>query len=168
MSQLHQKFSDNQVKELIKKYLQDDIDREYLQDILEIKRRRFFELLKTYKHDPDNFSIRYKRGQPTRQISMEMEENILKELTTEKKVIEDPNTPLRNYNYSYVKDLMETKYDQKVSLPTIIDRAKKHGFYFKKKKKRAIHDREVLTNFVGELIQHDSSYHLWAPAAKEK
>lgn len=168
MSQLHQKFSDNQIKELLKKYLQDDIDRQHLQDILGIKRRRFFELLKTYKKDPNNFSIRYKRGQPTRQISMAVEENILNELTIEKKVIEDSDTPVKNYNYTYVKDLMETKYGQKVSLPTIIDRAKKYGFYFKKKKKRAIHDREVLTNFVGELVQHDSSYHLWAPAAKEK
>ena len=30
------------------------------------------------------------------------------------------------------------------------------------------HDREVLTRYVGELIQHDSSLHLWAPAAHQK
>ena len=34
--------------------------------------------------------------------------------------------------------------------------------------KRRLHDREVLTRYVGELIQHDSSHHLWAPAAQEK
>jgi hypothetical protein len=75
--------------------------------------------------------------------------------------------PLKSYNYSYIKDLLEEKYNQKVSLPTIIDRAKKNDFYLRKPK-RTIHDREVLTNYVGELIQHDSSYHLWSPPAKEK
>ena len=34
--------------------------------------------------------------------------------------------------------------------------------------KRKAHDREVLTNYIGELIQHDSSYHLFSPAAGEK
>ena len=52
-------------------------------------------------------------------------------------------------------------------MPTIIDRARKHDFYLRKPKRTA-HDREVLTNYAGELIQHDSSYHLWAPAAREK
>jgi len=75
---------------------------------------------------------------------------------------------LRYYNYSYVKDLLETKYNQKVSLPTIIDRAKKNDFYLKRKPTKASHDREVLTNYIGEIIQHDSSYHLWSPPAKEK
>jgi len=48
-----------------------------------------------------------------------------------------------------------------------IDRAKKHGYYLKKPK-RSLHDREVLTHYAGELIQHDSSHHLWAPTAQEK
>lgn len=33
---------------------------------------------------------------------------------------------------------------------------------------RKAHDREVLTNYVGELVQHDTSYHLWAPQAASK
>jgi hypothetical protein len=53
-------------------------------------------------------------------------------------------------------------------LPTIIDRAKKNDFSLPKKQKKTIHDREVLTHYIGELIQHDSSYHLWSPAAQEK
>jgi hypothetical protein len=55
-----------------------------------------------------------------------------------------------------------------VSLSTIIDRAKKNGFYVKRKPKKDPHDREVLTKYVGEIIQHDSSHHLWSPPAKEK
>jgi hypothetical protein len=82
-------------------------------------------------------------------------------------LIEDKDVPVRSYNYSYIKDLLEKKYKQKVALSTIIDRARKHDFYLKKPKRTA-HDREVLTNYAGELIQHDSSYHLWAPNAQER
>jgi len=76
--------------------------------------------------------------------------------------------PLRRYNYSYIKDLLETKYHQRISVPTIIDRAKKNGFHVKRKSKKTVHDREVLTNYTGELIQHDSSHHLWSPPTREK
>jgi hypothetical protein len=62
---------------------------------------------------------------------------------------------------------LETHYHQKVSVPTIIQRAKKYGFHLKKSQHK-IHDREVLTHYAGELIQHDSSFHLWAPAAGER
>lgn len=72
-----------------------------------------------------------------------------------------------HYNYSYIKNRLEEHYHQKVSLPTVIERAKQHGFYWKKPR-RTVHDKEVSTNYVGELIQHDSSHHLWAPPAKEK
>lgn len=30
------------------------------------------------------------------------------------------------------------------------------------------HDREVITNYVGELIQHDTSFHQWAPLSETK
>ena len=60
-----------------------------------------------------------------------------------------------------------SKYRQKVSLPTIIDRAKNNNFYFPRPKRKS-HDREVLTNYVGELIQHDSSWHKWSPYVEEK
>ena len=52
-------------------------------------------------------------------------------------------------------------------MPTIIKRAKEHDFYLSKPKRKA-HDREVLTNYVGELVQHDSSEHKWAPDAGVK
>ena len=76
--------------------------------------------------------------------------------------------PLRSYNYSYIRDRLADVYKQRASLPTIIKRAKENGFYIKKKSKKSLHDREVITNYAGELIQHDSSYHLWSPPAKEK
>jgi len=45
-----------------------------------------------------------------------------------------------------------------VSLSTIINRAKANGFYLIKPK-RKVHEKEVITNYPGELIQHDSSHH---------
>jgi len=137
-------------------------------EILGIKRSIFFVLLKQYKECPCKFSIQYLRNTKTRKISQSIEHNIIRELQIEKKLIQDKDIPLRHYNYSYVKDLLETKYNQKVSLPTIIDRAKKNDFYLKRKPRKASHDREVVTNYIGEIIQHDSSYHLWSPPAKEK
>lgn len=168
MVQLHKKFTDSQIKELIEHYLNKEVERKYIQEILGIGKTRFFSLIKTYHTEPNTFSIQYTRKTRTRAISKSAEENILKELSIEKRLIQDKNVPIRSYNYSYIKDRLEKEYNQKVSLPTIIDRAKKNGFYLLKKPKRTVHDREVLTNYIGELIQHDSSYHLWAPNAQKK
>jgi len=167
MSQIHKRFTTDQIKELLERCSNKEIERKHIQEILGIGKSRFFMLLKQYKENPQNFTTQYQRTTPPRIISPEIERNIFRELTIEKKIILNKQIPLKSYNYSYIKDLLRRKYHQKVSLPTIIDRAKKHGFYLKKPQK-SIHDREVLTHYAGELIQHDTSYHLWAPAAQEK
>ena len=166
MTQLHKRFSSDQIQELLERYLKKTIERKYVQEILGIKKRRFFSLVHQYKENPKHFTIQYQRQSPPR-IDPETERNILKELTIEKNIIQNKEVPLTSYNYSYVKDRLKNTYHQTVSLPTIITRAKKNGFYLPRAKKNA-HDREVLTHYPGELIQHDSSYHLWAPAAQEK
>ena len=168
MAQLHKKWTDNQVKELIERYLKREIEREYIQKIMGIGKTRFFALVKYYRTNPDGFSIQYIRRAKVRRIHRSVEENIIKELKIEKQLVENEEVPLRRYNYSYVKDLLEKEYNQKVSLPTIINRAKRYDFYLPKRSKKATHDRQVLTNYVGELIQHDTSHHLWSPDAKEK
>lgn len=167
MVQLHKRFTDEQIKEFIQKYLKKEVERKHLQEVLGINKTRFFALVKKYRVDFSSFSIQYVREKKTRSISKSTEKNILKELSVEKKLIEDKDVPIRSYNYSYIKDRLEIDYKQQVSLPTIIDRAKKNGFYLETPK-RSVHDREVLTNYAGELIQHDSSHHLWAPKAGEK
>jgi hypothetical protein len=166
MSQIHKRFTPDQVKELLERYLKNQMERKYIQEILGIKRRRFFMLVKQYKENPQHFTIQYERNTPLR-ISQDIEQNILKELSIEKEIIHNKEIPLKSYNYSYIRDRLRRTYYQKISLPTIIDRAKKHGFYLRKPQRTA-HDREVLTRYVGELIQHDASHHLWAPAAQEK
>ena len=165
--QLHKNFTDDQVKSLLKSYLDKEIKINYILQMLKIKRRRFFELLAKYRKDPDSFSIQYERKTINRKIDPDIEKNIIKELKIEKDLIKAKEVPIKYYNYSYIKDLLEQKYSQKVSLPTIIDRAKRNNFYFLRPKRKA-HDREVITNYPGELIQHDSSHHLFAPYAERK
>ncbi|MFA6622398.1 MAG: hypothetical protein WCV43_08595, partial [Candidatus Caldatribacteriota bacterium] len=167
MVQIHKKFNNDQVKDLLKRYVENKIERKYLQEILGIKKRRFFQLVKEFKNDPEGFSICYSRNKPTRKISKDLEKNIIKELRMEKSLIENPNTPVKHYNYSYIKDILEQDYRQKVSLPTIIDRARRNNCYFPRAK-RKVHDREVLTNYPGQLIQHDSSHHQFSPYAASK
>jgi len=165
--QLHKRFADEQVKSLLARYLSGEIEIRHLLAVLGIGRRRFFQLVGEYRQDPDHFSIAYGRKEPTRRISKETDGNIIKELTIEKKLIKNKEIPTKHYNYSYIKEELRRKYHQKVSLPTIISRAKKHNFYLPRPERKA-HDRKVLTNYVGELIQHDSSHHKWSPYAQEK
>jgi len=165
--QLHKNFTDEQVKLLLKSYVDKKIKINYILQILGIKRRRFFKLLARYKKDPNNFSIQYNRKAINRKINKAIETNIIKELNREKVLILDKEVPIRCYNYTYIKDILENDYNQKVSLSTIINRAKTNSFYLTKPKRKA-HDREVITNYPGELIQHDSSHHLFAPYANRK
>lgn len=164
--QLHKRFTDKDVKYLLEKYLSREIGIDYLLEIMDIKRRRFFELLNEYRKSPDTFSVQYSRSSH-KKITGELERNIINELKIERELIENKDIPVKWYNYSYIRDQILKKYNQKVSLPTIIDRAKRNSFYFPKKE-RSIHDHEVLTNYTGELIQHDSSYHRWSPYAEDK
>jgi len=148
--QLHKNFTDGQVKSFLKSYLDKEINISYILQMLKIKRRRFFKLLAKYRTDPDNFSIQYERKTINRKMGPDIEKNIVKALEIEKGLIENKEMPIRYYNYSYIKDLLEQKYSQRVSLPTIIDRAKRNNFYFLKPKR------------------NDSSHHLFAPYAGRK
>ncbi len=165
---LHQRFSTEEIKTFLEEYLDEKSKLVYVLEILNITKRRFFQLLKEYRKDPDNFSIQYRRKRATRKISEEMEKNIISELEKEKKLIENKDIPIKFYNYSYIKDRIYQTYRQKVSLPTIINRAKRQGLYKPRQKERSSHEREVLTNYIGELIQHDSSYHKFSPYADKK
>ena len=167
MAQLHKNFTEHQVGEPICRYLAKEIERSYIQEILKIKKTRFFALVKKYREDPEGFSIEYKRKKASRKIPKEIEDSIIKELQIEKGLIANPEVPLRSYNYSYIKDRLEGVHGQKESLSTILSRAKATGYYLNKRQKKS-HDREVLTNYVGELIQHDSSHHKWSPYAPSK
>lgn len=166
--QLHKRLSDDQVRAILHKVTNKEILVTEAMRHLEIGRTRFYQLIPIYQDDPKGFSLKYVRSIPTRKIDPAIENNILKELKIEKeKIIDNPDVATQRYNYSYIRNLLQEDYQQIVSVPTIIARAKNAG-YWKEKPPKKVHDREVITNFVGELIQHDSSHHLWAPDAKEK
>ena len=109
MSQLHKRFTSEQVKKLLDRYLRDEIERAYIQEILGIKRRRFFVLLKQYKENPQHFTVQYRRTKAPRMISPMIGQNILKELSIDKKIIQNKEIPLRSYNYSFVKDRLSAE-----------------------------------------------------------
>jgi transposase len=166
--QLHKRFSTQQVKAIIDKYQEGEIKAKEAYQYLDVSRPRFYQLIEQYEKEGEDFSVEYVRQSPTHAITPAIEAAIKKELLFEKeKIIDNKDVPTDRYNYSYIQRLLQNKYQQTVSVPTIIARAKKIGCYQGKRPKK-IHDREVITNYSGELVQHDSSYHLWAPDAQEK
>jgi hypothetical protein len=133
--------------------------------MLGIGKSRFFALVKEYRKAPETFSIAYERRSPDR-LPAAVEAAIERELLREKVIVEDKRLPISGYNYSALRDRLK-KDGLKVSLNTIIDRAKRLDCYIPRKKRKS-HDREVLTASIGALVQHDSSLHLWSPFAQEK
>jgi len=165
MVQIHKRFTAEQIQLLFKQYQNGEMTRIEIEEILGIKKTRFFKLLGKYKTLPDGFRIEYQRSSKPR-ISPDIEERIIAELQREKELIDDPRIPITSYNYTAVRDRLQ-KQNVEVSVPTIIDRAKQVDCYIPHRKHKA-HTREVLTTAIGALIQHDSSIHLWSPYANEK
>lgn len=165
--QIHRRLSKEQIIVILEHYLSREISSDESMKKLSIGKTRFFELVGGYKEKGDNFKIKLKRKHSPNKLSKEKEGSIIKELKKEKKLIENKNITIKNYNYSAVRDLLLDKHNINVSVPTIISRAKENGFYLEKRK-RERHDREVITSFSGELVQHDSSHHLWSPYMDDK
>lgn len=124
---LRKLFSVNEVKKVFERYLAQEITVEHGLAMLKIRRRQFFKLLKVYRKRPESFSLDYTRKVPPRKIDAKTEARIMQELKKETEIIRDKRNPVRFYNYSYVKEILEKKHKVHVSLPTIIDRAKKMG-----------------------------------------
>lgn len=152
----------------MKRYEAGELTRNHIQQILNIGQTRFFAIVKSYRNNPEAFNLKYCRRTPTRRINPKVESRILQELKASSSLIDDKNIPIWRHNYSFIRQTLIEKDKRKIGLSTIIRRAKEHGFYIPRKKAVKTHDREVLTNNVGELIQHDSSWHLFAPKAGRK
>lgn len=165
MSQLHKRFSDDQMRAILRGYLERRFTCREVLEILQIRRGRFFRLLKLFRSNPDGFTLHYRRGTSMR-ISKKADASIRQELQREQALVENPQLPISSYNYSALRDRLE-KQSIHVSIPTIIRRAKEMECYRPRRKEKA-HDREVVTSAVGALIQHDASHHLWSPFATEK
>ena len=166
--QIHNRLTIEQVKLILKANLAQEISSSVAREKLGLGKTRFFALLKQYRESPETFTIQNIKTNPTNKISSDLESIILEELQKEKALIQNKDIPIKSYNYSAIRDNILEASGKKVALTTIINRAKQHGFYLERKKLRNPHDREVLTNFVGELIQHDASIHQFSPFIQEK
>jgi hypothetical protein len=165
MKHVHKRFSDGEVKALLQAYCRGAASSAVIQEALGIGKTRFFALLDEYRLGPDSFSVRYARTTPLR-LSPQTDERIAYELLREKELVEDSRLPISGYNYSAVRDRLRND-GIGVSLTTIITRAKLLDCY-QPRAKHKVHDRVVLTDAIGALIQHDASLHLWSPFASEK
>jgi hypothetical protein len=124
---LRKLFSADQVKEVFARYLLREIAVNQASAMLKIRRRQFFKLLKVYRERPESFSLEYTRKAPPRKIDAKAEAKITQELKKEAEIIRDKRNPVRFYNYSYLREILEKKHKVRVSLPTLIRRAKKMG-----------------------------------------
>jgi len=124
---LHKRLSVTEVTVVFERYLSREIGVDHVLALLKIHRRRFFTLLKRYREAPDRFALVSPRRGSGNRLDATAETKIVSELQKEADLIADPRNPVRTYNYSYLKEVLETKYQVTVSLPTIIARAKKMG-----------------------------------------
>lgn len=166
MKHIHKRFMVEHVTILLLSYLKRRLTRSEVEQELGIGKTRFFALLQKYRKDPVAFSLAYYRRTPKR-ITTAQETAIQKGLLFEKQMIENPTLPISSYNYSALRDRLKEKDGINISVTTIIKRAKVLRCHLGKRRKAA-HDREVITTAIGALIQHDSSNHLWSPYATEK
>lgn len=139
--QLHKRFSEDQIQTIMESYLNGEITVAATLENLGLKRARFFRLLKAYRDNPDTFTIiPPPRDNKYLRISDQTEKLIIQELEKEKRLIDNKNMPVKFYNYSAVRDDLLNTHKVKISVPTIVKRAKDKGFYLPRREKK-IHDR---------------------------
>ncbi len=115
-AQIHKKFTNEQVKELLQKYLNKEVERRHIQEILGIGKSRFFEIIQSYRNNPQGFSVDYKRSAEAKRIAPEIQDNIIKELAIYQKAIGNKDIPLYRYNYSDVQKRLKKQHKQSAAL----------------------------------------------------
>jgi len=144
VTQLHKKFTDDQVKLLLRLYLNKTITLQQALQQLECRESRFYELLRKYRESPEDFTIAYARNEPQHRLPKKVDKVIRKELEIDRKLIGDKETPLWQYNYAAVRDEVVRRIGYKVSAQTVRNRAKEWGFYIPKVQKEKVPPREVV------------------------
>jgi hypothetical protein len=162
-AQLHRRFTDGQVKLLLDLYGKRIISLAQALQQLGCSRPRFYQLLKQYQEAPEEFTIRYARHTPQHCLSERVDRIIREELEKDKQLISDKDIPVWHYNYRAVRDMVVKRVRREISAQTIRNRARKWGYWRPKKKVEKRIPREVATEAVGMLLQHDASTHRWSP-----
>lgn len=167
--QLHRRFSREQVVTILEKYCCGSVSTIDAQRYLNLKKSQFFVLVKKYKTQGEKgFSIEYPRHTSNHVISPHIHTRVISELAKQKQLIARKDVPLDRYNYAFVKDTLQRTHHISVSASTVGEIAHNLGYVVGKKHPPNEHTRVVTSACVGELLQHDTSLHLFAPDAKEK
>jgi hypothetical protein len=167
MSHISKRLNEAQVVTILTQYDEKRMSSSVAAAKLGLQSSRFFDLIRAFRADKQLFTIARSTEKRTSRISDNAEQRITEGLKEEKKLIDSKDVPIHSYNYSALRERLDEKYGINVSTPTIIDRAKKLGFYIPRKE-RVLHERIVSTTFIGELVQHDTSFHLFSPLMEEK
>lgn len=166
MAQLHNNWNDEQIKQFFGWYDDGVMSKTEILQQLHIKDSQFYKLLRDFRRNPKAFTISYQRRIINNQLPMPIRQCIRRELETDRRLIDNPNLPIMFYNYASVRDAVaESTGYERLASQTVINYAKKWGYYIERPKNKPLHTREVLTDYVGMLLQHDASLHQWSPYA---
>lgn len=165
MGQVHKQFSDDEVKQYLMWYEDKVLAKSEVLQALGIKDSRFYALLAQFRDKPADFSVAYHRLRAARSLPPVVVKQIRKELEMERGFITNPAMPIMFYNYAAIRDVVEASSGHNLSAQTVINYARRWGFYIERPKRGAGHTRQVLTDSVGMLLQHDASLHQWSPYA---
>jgi len=135
-SQIHRRFTDDQVKLLLELYAKKAIPLEQVLQQLECSRSRFYQILKAYRYDQGEFTVAYGRNYPQHRLSKKMERAIREELEMDRQLIGDKETPLWGYNYAAVRDEVARRLGCRVSAQTVRSRAKEWGVLYPQNQER--------------------------------
>lgn len=164
MSHVYKQFSDDEVKQYLKWYEDKALTKAEVLQVLGLKDSRFYTLLAAYRKDPHSFTISYGRTKANNTLPPHVIACIRKELELDKRLIDNPAMPIMFYNYAAIRDAVETQTGIALSAQSVINYARRWNFYIERPKKK-LHTREVITDSVGMLLQHDASLHQWSPYA---
>lgn len=93
MTQVHKRFTAEQVKVLFQGYCQGNLTRPAVEEMLGIGKTRFFALLKAYRQAPDAFTLAYQRTTQGR-LTEATEHQIKQELLRDKALVDDQQLPI--------------------------------------------------------------------------
>lgn len=161
-SHIHKQFSDDEIKQYLKWYEDKVLSKAEVLTALGVKDSRFYALLARFREKPKDFSVAYRRTRAPHSLPPAVVRQIRRELELEQSFIANPAMPILFYNYAAIRDAVETSTGHTLSAQTVVNYAKKWSFYLERPRAKS-HTREVLTDSVGMLLQHDASSHQWSP-----
>ncbi len=164
---IHKTVTNEEAKQIFAWYEAGITSKAEAENRLGIHDSQFYAWLAKYRKNPKEFDVAYGRKTSNRKLPQNVIARIRRELETDKSYINNPNIPILFYNYSAIRDAVEEQTGYNLTAQTIINYAKAWGYYIERPKKRPGHTREVLTDYIGMLLQHDASTHQWSPYAKD-